>query len=144
MEYNPRDTYFLPPEQCPDTCGSCELYSTKGKLTYCVANGQKRATFSWKSPRGSSVISIVPVSCPWWYLSAEGSKEELKTRFLDLVGERVFRDMAPERRLEWLQHITDVGGIEHADKEIFPELAEAADEVRSRMGTRRTNGRTKA
>ena len=43
-----------------------------------------------------------------------------------------------------MEHITAVGGIENADKEKFPELGEAADEVRERMGLRRKNGRTKA
>lgn len=143
MRFDEKDTYLLPIDECPETCGECKYYDGKNKYAYCRANNQTTATFSWKSPKGS-VISAVPPCCPWWYVAAGESEAERTARFLWLVGARTTRDMTRERRQEWMEHITAVGGIENADKEKFPELAEAADEVRERMGLRRKNGRAQA
>lgn len=133
MTYDPNDKYFLPVEECPETCAECKYYDPKQKYTYCAANGYRTATFSWKTPRGS-IISHVPPCCPWWYVGVDGTKEERRMRFWWLVGQSVTSKMDKDRRLEYLQHINEVGGIEKVDRERFNEVAEAFAEVRERMG----------
>ena len=133
MNYDPTDKYFKPLSECPESCAACEYYDGKSKYTYCTANENKTATFSWKTPRGS-IISHVPPCCPWWYVGIDGTKEERRMRFWWLVGQRATARMDRDRRLEYLRHINEVGGIEHADRTLFNEIAEAFAYVKGRMG----------
>lgn len=133
MDFDVNDSYLLPKASCPESCGECGHYDGSGKYTYCTANGHKTATFAWKTPRGS-IISRVPPCCPWWYVAVDGTQEERRERFWWLVGQKATANMDRERRLELIQHVNAVGGMDKVDRKTFPEVQDAYDRVRETMG----------